>query len=571
MKDVTQTAENNTAMIVEQYTDHVRAKRSPLVPLSGLVAVLVIVPIASVFWLAFNPDDNIWPHLFETVLWDYVGTTLLLLFGVCLGTFVVGTGCAWLVVMCRFPGRGLFEWMLMLPMAMPAYIVAYAYVDVLEYAGPVQGVLRDLFGWQTARDYWFPQIRSIEGAALVMGFVLYPYVYLLARAAFLNQSAGVFDVARTLGSSPWSMFLRVALPLARPAIVVGLTMVMMETLNDFGTVDYFAVRTLTAGLYDVWLSMDNLGGSAQIACVMLLFVLALIGLEQAGRRGQKFHTTTTQHREAERFHLAGVKGVVASLLCFGPILIGFLMPACLLGRSAIIHFETSYGDTFLTYAANSLYLSLMAGLCALFVGVLLAYAARLSSGPVLNITNRIASVGYAVPGAVLGIGVLIPFAAFDNRLDAFMRETFDLSTGLLLTGSIGALVFAYVVRFLAVSVGTVESGLGRVTPHMDMAARTLGLTPLRTLLYVHLPILKGSLLTALILVFVDGMKELPMTLLLRPFNFETLATHVYTSASLGLLEESALSSLAIVLTGLIPVLLLNHTVSRSHPGKKDRQ
>jgi iron(III) transport system permease protein len=473
------------------------------------------------------------------------------------------------VVMCRFPGRRIFEWALLIPLAMPAYITAYAYVDVLEYAGPVQESLRTLFGWGSARDYWFPEIRTLPGAALVMSFVFYPYVYMLARTAFLNQSICVLDVSRILGHGPWSMFFNVALPLARPAIVVGMTMVMMETLNDFGTVDYFAVRTLTAGIYDTWLSMGNLGGSAQIASVMLFFVLALIGLERAGRHRQRFHPTSSKFREIEGFELQGFAKLCAFGICFVTICLGFLIPAGILLNHAIVHFEDSWTNDFFVFAGNSLTLSFLAGACAVAVGLLMAYGQRLSGGPALMIASRLASIGYAIPGAVLGIGVLIPFATFDNRLDQFMRDTFDISTGLLLSGTMVALIFAYVVRFLAVSLGALETGLARVTPHMEMAARTLGMGPLQTLRQVHLPMMKGSLLTALILVFVDSMKELPATLLLRPFNFETLATHVYTSASLGLLEESALAALSIVTAGLIPVIMLNRTLSRARPGHSE--
>lgn len=541
--------------------------KTSIIWIALIVAGLAMLPVLAVVYLALNPSENIWPHLIDTVLAGYIYSTLSLMFGVGMGTFVVGTGCAWLVVMCRFPGRKIFEWALLIPLAMPSYIIAYTYVDLLEYAGPVQKALRGLFGWTSSRDYWFPEIRSLEGAALVMGFVFYPYVYMLARSAFLNQSVGVIDVSRTLGQGPWSTFFKVALPLARPAIVVGLTMALMETLNDFGTVDYFAVRTLTAGIYDVWLTMGNLGGAAQIACVMLIFVLALIGAERAGRRRQRFHNTSTSLREIEGFALSGPRAVLAFIACLTPIAIGFLAPAYVLLKFAFRNFEDSWTPDFAVFAFNSLSLSFMAGLCAVTVGLMLAYGQRLARGRVLKISSRVASIGYAIPGAVLGIGVLIPFAAFDNALDAFMRATFDISTGLLLTGTMTALVFAYVVRFLAVSLGALESGLARVTPHMEMAARTLGQTPGQALRRVHLPIMKGSILTAMILVFVDSMKELPATLLLRPFNFETLATNVYTKASLGLLEESALSALSIVAAGLIPVILLNRTLNQTRPGQ----
>lgn len=531
-----------------------------------LIAAIVFVPIAAVVWMALFPTENIWPHLIDTVLPGYVQATILLMLGVGIGTFVIGTGTAWLVTMTRFPGRKVFEWALLAPLAVPAYVIAYVYTDFLEYAGPVQGALRALFGWETSRDYWFPEIRSLGGAISMLTLVLYPYVYLLARSAFLEQSVAVLEVSRTLGCTPWGAFRRVALPLARPSIVVGLALVMMETINDYGTVDYFAVRTLSAGIFNVWLLMGNRGGGAQVALVLLAFVLALLLLERFGRRRKGYHNTGAKHAPIVPLTLSPLRQGLAFLACALPVTLGFLLPGGRLAMFAAGRFGESWDAGFLGYAANSLLLSGGAALAAMALGLFMAYAVRLGRGGVLRAAVRFASLGYAVPGAVLAIGVLVPFGAFDNWLDALARAELGFSTGLLLSGSVAGLMFAYVVRFLALSYGTVEAGLGRVKPTLDMAARTLGQGPAGVLWRVHAPIIRGSLLTAALLVFVDCMKELPATLLLRPFNFDTLATYVYQYAGDERLEESALAALSIVVVGLLPVILLSKSISRGRQG-----
>lgn len=531
-----------------------------------IVAGLIALPLIAVIVLALDPSDGIWPHLLSTVLPLYARTTFALMLGVGLGTIVIGVGTAWLTTMCRFPGARLFEWALLLPLAMPAYVVAYVYTDMLEYAGPVQGALRALFGWESPRAYWFPEIRSLGGAIAMMTLVLYPYVYLLSRAAFLEQSVCVLEVSRTLGRSPWSGFLDVALPLARPAIVVGVSLVLMETLNDFGTVDFFAVPTFTAGIYDVWLNMGSAAGAAQLAVVMLTVVLVLIAMERLARRGQRYHHTTTRYRALPSYRLRGVRRALAVVACALPVVFGFAAPAGVLLTFALRTPPVTLGGSFLDYAANSLTLSVGAAAVAVAVGLFLAYGVRLGGGRVLRSAVRFAGIGYAVPGAVLAVGVLIPMAALDNAVDGLMRRTLGVSTGLLLSGTLFALVFAYVARFLALSLGAVEAGLGKITTGMDGAARTLGRGPGRTLLGVHLPMMKGTILTAAILVFVDCMKELPMTVLLRPFNFDTLATYVHQYASSELLEECAAGALAIVAAGILPVIALSLTIRRSRPG-----
>jgi iron(III) transport system permease protein len=453
---------------------------------------------------------------------------------------------------------------LLLPFAVPAYVIAYIYTDLLEFAGPVQGALRAAFGWTLANEYWFPSIRSLPGAITMMVLVLYPYVYLLARAAFLEQSASVVEAARALGGTSSSRFFRISLPMARPAIAVGLAMALMETLNDFGTVDYFAVRTLTSGLYDVWLGMNNLGGGAQIAALLLVFVMMLIGLEKVSRRHQEhYQPTASRFRKISRRQLKGKEATLATTICFIPICSGFLIPASALLNYSIQNFDQAFNADFRQIAFNSMGLSAIAASTAVAVGILLSYSQRLRPTRLLKTSVNISSLGYAVPGAVLAIGVIIPFAAIDNTVDAFMRKHFDYSTGLLLSGTVFALVFAYTVRFLAVAYGSVDASMKKISPHMDDAARSLGHSSLGILSKIHLPLMKSGVLTAALVVFVDCMKELPATLVLRPFNFDTLATHVYQYASDELIAEAALGSLLIVLVGLVPVILLTVSIDRS--------
>jgi iron(III) transport system permease protein len=530
---------------------------------AAITTAIVVLPILSVLYLALFPDDNIWPHLIDTTLPRYLWTTLLLMLGVSAITMIIGLSTAWAVTMCEFPGRRFFEWAMLLPFAVPAYVIAYVYTSLLDYAGPVQTAMREWFGWRNAADYWFPEIRTLEGATLMIGLVLYPYVYLLARAAFMDQSPSLFAVSRSLGHSALSTFFRVVLPIARPAVAVGLSLVLMETLNDFGTVDFFAVQTLTAGLFDTWMNLGNLGGAAQIATTMLGFVLILVTLERYSRRKQKQFAARDNRDPIRRFKLSQPQQLACFLVCAAPVILGFVIPALTLGQYAWEYFDESWNSTFIRNTLNSLFLSGTAALTTLIIGVTLAYSRRLHDTRGMRVMMRLSSLGYAMPGAVLAVGVIVPLAGFDNWVDSIMRSTFGFSSGLLLSGSAFALVFAYTVRFLAVSAGSVESALQKITPSMDMASRSLGHTPGSTLVRVHLPMLRGTLLTAALVVFVDVMKELPATLILRPFNFETLATYVYQFASDEQLARSALPALVIVLAGIIPIILMSRSISKS--------
>jgi iron(III) transport system permease protein len=529
------------------------------------VAALISVPVLVVVAYLFVPAGEIWSHLVATVLPRYIINSLWLLIGVGVGVIFGGVSTAWMVTMCRFPGRRVFEWALLLPMAVPAYVIAYTYTGLLEYAGPVQTTLREIFGW-TREDYWFPDVRSLGGAIVMMSMVLYPYVYLLARAAFLEQSVCVLEVGRTLGRGPWRCFAAIALPLARPAIAVGVALALMEALNDFGTVQYFGVDTFTTGIYRTWLGLGEPAAAAQLAAIMMVFVFLLILLERASRGQARFHHTSTRYRRLPRYPLTGVRAAAAFVICSAPVFFGFLLPGGALLKWSVETADRMINARFLELVLNSFTLAASAAVLAVVLAVGMAYGMRLRPSRTAYLATRLASMGYAVPGSVIAVGVLLPFAWVDNTVDAWMREAFGISTGLLLTGTIAAVVFAYLVRFLAISFNTVEASFAKVTLSMDHAARTLGRGPGATLARIHVPLISGSVLTAAILVFVDVMKELPATLIMRPFNFDTLAIRVFELASDERLADSSSAAIAIVLTGILPVIVVSRAIARSRPG-----
>jgi len=531
-----------------------------------LISLIALLPIFAILAIALGPADETWPHLIANVLPGALRRTLLLMLGVGALTLLIGIGTAWLVTMYRFPGRRYFQWLLLLPLAIPTYIIAYSYLELLDYSGTVQSTLRDLFGWRDARSYWFPDIRSLGGAVLMMSAVLYPYVYITARASFVAQSICILEVSRTLGRSSPQTFWAVGLPLARPALAAGVALALMETLNDIGAVEFLGVRTLTVAIYDTWLERNNLGGAAQIACVMLLFVFALLVLERALRGGRRFHHTTGKYRRLPEDRLEGWHGMAAALACAVPILFGFVIPACALSYDAVAHLAAGLAPAFWQAALNSLLLAAAASILAVSFAVVLAYARRQTRSMLVHGASTVPAISYAVPGTVLAIGILIPLAGFDNSVDSLARSLFGVSTGLLLSGTAFAIVLAYTIRFLAASLGAVEAGLSKVSRNIDAAARSLGAPLSEMLVRVHLPLLRPALGAAALIVFVDSMKELPATLLLRPFNFDTLATQVFTLASLYRYEEAGLSALTIVLASLVPVLLLHGVVVGSRPG-----
>ena len=535
---------------------------------AAAIGLFVAIPVGTVLVTALGPSDGMWSHLVSTVLWEYVGNTLWLMLGVGAGTIVIGTSTAWLVTMYRFPGRRILSWALLLPLAVPSYILAFVITDQLEYAGNVQSALRGAFGWTSARDYWFPEIRSLGGATIVLSLVLYPYVYLLARAAFIEQCFGLFETSRTLGRGPVASFFTVAAPLARPAIAVGTALALMETLNEFGTIDFFAVPTLTAGIFDVWLNMDSTAGAAQLASVLVAFALILVAIERISRRSRRYHDTTTRVQALPEYRLSAARGIAALVWCATPVALGFVLPACVLGNYAVVFYAETLEADYLDYVRNTMMLAGWAAVIAALAGIGLAYGVRLSPRPAMRGLAEFATIGYAIPGAVLAVGIMVPLGYFDNALDSMSRGLFGIALGLLVSGTAIALVVGYVVRFLALGYRTVDSGLARVTPSIEGAARTLGASPTRALVRVHMPIIRPSVITAALLVFVDTMKELPLTLILRPFNFDTLATFVYQYASDELLEECALGALTIVAAGVIPVVLMSRTIARSRPGHR---
>jgi iron(III) transport system permease protein len=530
------------------------------------ILALMLLPIATTLVLALHPTSADWAHLVRHVLPRVMADTVLLLAGVCVVTLATGTLTAWIVTMYRFPGHAIVDRMLVLPLAMPTYIIAYAYVDVMDFTGPLQTMLRWLTGWRSAADYWFPDIRSTPGAVVLLSAALYPYVYLTARASFVQQSVCVLEVARTLGRTPWGAFRAVALPLAQPALAAGVALALMETLNDLGAVRHLGVETLSAAIYATWLQRSSLSGAAQIALVALLLVAGLFWAERAARGGGVVHHTTGRLRAIPFADLNGWRGWVALAICAVPVLIGFVVPFLMLASNAAGHLSDAAEQGFWRAAANSIWLAALAAVAAVALGLVLAYARRVAANGFTRPAVRIAGLGYALPGTVLALGLLIPLAAFDNWLVGLARAWLGVSTGLLLTGTLAALVLAYVVRLLAVAHGTVEAGLERISPNLDAAARTLGETALSALGRVHLPLLLPALATAALLVFVDAMKELPATLLLRPFGFDTLSTHVFALAALEQIEAASVGAVAIVLVGLVPVLLLHKAVADGRAG-----
>lgn len=531
--------------------------------LVAAIAIPICVPILVVLSSIFANSGEIWSHLAATVLPDYLKNSAILMVGVGLGTFAIGTGAAWLTTMCRFPGSRWLEWLLLLPLAAPAYLLAYVYTEFLDYYGLVQTTLRTIFGWTSAGDYWFPNIRSMGGAIAMLVLVLYPYVFLLARVAFLEQCTCTLEASRSLGCNPWRSFVRIALPLARPSIIAGLALVLMETLNDFGTVQFFGISTFTTGIYRTWLGMGEHTAAAQLAAVLLTFVLVLMALERRSRRQAKYYQTANHAKPFQPYKLGGFRAGTALIACSIPVIFGFLLPVGVLLEMTLNSSESTLGRNFWGLASHSLILAVLTAIFGVILALVMAYGQRLQNNFAMSFSVRIAAMGYAIPGSVIAVGVLIPIGRFDNAIDSWMRSHFGISTGLLLSGTIAALIFAYLVRFLAVSFNTVESSLGKIQPSLDDAARSLGHSPASTLIKVHAPLMSGGLLTAAMLVFVDVMKELPATLVIRPFNFDTLAIQVYQYASDERLVEAAAPALAIILVGIVPVIFLSLRIARS--------
>lgn len=526
---------------------------------SILVSLVVALPVIVLLYYLVVPGGDAWTHLRATTLPNYIWNSLSLMGLVALFATMFGVPAAWLVAATEFPGRRQLSWLLVLPLAAPAYVIAYLYTDLLDFSGPVQSWLRASFSLRAA-DYWFPQVRSLPGAALLLSLVLYPYVYLLARTAFSARAGVHFEAARSLGATPYRAFVKVALPAARPAIAGGLALVLMETLADFGVVDYFAIPTFSTGIFRTWIAMGEKVAAMKLAAVMLVFVFALVGFESLSRRGR--FDSGTAHGKVTRMRLSRGKGMLAFFYCLLPVLFGFIIPLAVLTSYTVTGGDQLLGRGFTGYVLNSVSVAVTAAVLATGLALLLAYTQRLSDNPGTRAAIRISTLGYALPGLLLAIGLLGPIAGYDRALTAFAANTFGWSGGLILTGTVALLVYAYIIRFLTVSFNSVTGGLQGISPAMDAAARSLGASPRRVVRRIHLPLLRPSLAAAMLLVFVDVMRELPATLILRPFNFETLATRVYRLASDERLTEASTAALTIVLVGLIPVLLLDRLGNR---------
>ena len=530
-----------------------------------VIAALLCLPILVVASSLFYGFGDTWHHLANTVLSDYVINSALLLLGVAIGVLLIGVPAAWFTSVCEFKGKNVLAWALLLPLAIPAYIVAYTYTGLLDFAGPVQSAIRDITGLSYG-DYWFFEIRSLTGATLMLVLVLYPYVYLLARAAFLEQSSNSLEVCRSLGYSRSRAFFFLSLPMARPAIIAGLTLALMETLADYGTVQFFGVSTFTTGIFRTFYGLGDADAAAQLASLLLSFVAMLILLERYSRRLNRYHATGESKATAALIQLSVKQQWLVWLFCLTPILLGFVLPASVLAYWSLN--EASFDiSQFFSLAWNSFYLALGAALIAVLLSLILAYAKRLQPNFAVTSAVTTASLGYALPGTIIAIGIIIPLAWIDHQLIDALQEWFNIDVGLLLSGSLFALLFAYTIRFLAVSLGAVQSGLSKIKPNIDNAARSLGNSHSKVLYNIHVPLMKSSLLTALLIVFVDVLKELPATLILRPFNFNTLAVHAFELASDERLVDAAPASLMIVAVGLLPVILLSRSIATRRSSK----
>ncbi len=522
-----------------------------------LLAAAVLAPLVSLATFTLAGESELWRHLWTYVVPHSTVVTAILLSGVAALTATIGIGTAWTVTAYEFRGRATLCWLLPLPLAFPTYIVAYVYADLFDAAGPVQSAFRTVFGYAIAADYWFPQIRSLPGAILVLGLVVYPYVYLAARAMFQTQSASLIEVARTLGASRFMLLRHVALPLARPALAVGLSLALLETLNDIGASEYLGVQTLTLSIFTTWINRSSLPGAAQIACALLLIVIALMALERYGRRHRRFIISLRRQRYVPRIPLKGRAAAFAFWLCLIPVLLGFVLPfAFLAWEVAARGLVTGFDPDLVRHTLTTIFLAASATAIAIAIGLAAALVVRILRDRFATSALLIAGLGYAIPGTVLALGLLSPLVGIDNLLNAASGFVGGPQLGLVLAGSSAALIIAYVIRFLAIATGSAQAGLARIAPEIDDVARTLGSKPPRIALGIHIPLMRPALAGAALLVFVDCLKELPATLLLRPLNIETLSTYIYQFATRGNFEEGALAALIIVAAGILPVIYL---------------
>lgn len=531
------------------------------VHLGGFVlAILLATPLIALFYEAIVGEGESFAYIKQTVLGDYIVNTLILVFSVGFLALLIGVPLAWLMSVCEFKGKSFFKWALVLPLAMPAYLVAYTYTDLLDYAGPVQIALRDWFAWQSPDDYWFFDIRSIEGASFMLALVLYPYIYLMVRASFLEQNAALTHAARTLGQSPIRCFFKVSLPVARNAIIASVALVMMESMADFATVHYFAVSTLTTAVYDTWLGHYDLGSAAKLSSIMVLGMFMLLYVErlQNGKKQTGADAKVSQQKLV--YHLSTKQSLLAICFCSLILIFAFVVPATVLVGYAIDYYAESWSTGIIGYAFNSILIATIAALVALALSVVLNFILRCHPSPAQKFSLKLASTGYAIPGTVMAIGVLIPLSFLDTSINEIIESFGMQGPGLLLSGSIIAIIAAHLVRFVAIANKSVEASYMKISPSLDMVSKTMGQGGVKLLSKVHLPLIRKSALVASLLIFVESMKELPAALLLRPFDFQTLPTYVYQFASDEQLEIAALGAILIVLVGLVPLILLNRSI-----------
>lgn len=526
-----------------------------------VIGAVLVTPLCFLLFESLQGDSDVFSHLWNTVLWDYVRNTLLLILGVCIVSSAIALPLGWITAYCDFPGRKHFEWALMLPLAMPTYIIAYVYTDLFDYAGPIQVALRNWFGWQSPSDYWFFDIRTLPGAIIMIALVLYPYLYLIFKTALREQSFKLVQASQIMGLSPLKSFYRVSMPLARGAIVAGLALISMETMADFATVNYFAVSTLTTAVYDTWLGYYSLTAAAKISGIMLLILFLALMLERFSRREQAVFERQSGVNSETLYRLKGSYAWLATLFCSAVLFFAFVLPVAVLLNYAFSYAEQAWSSAFFLYAWQSFKVAALVCVITIVLSLLVVFYQRIAKQHYPLIPGRLASTGYALPGTVLAIAVLLPLTILDERLNIWL-EPLGFSPGLLLSGTLFAITFAYVVRFYAIAHGAVEASFMRISPSLDMASQSMGKSQGQTLRNVHIPLLRRGILTAGLLVFIECMKELPAALLLRPFNFETLATHVFQYVSDEQLELASISALSIVLVGLVPLYFVNRSMEQ---------
>ena len=526
--------------------------------ISTLIVFLLLSPIISIIFVANENTAELWAHLLETRFSSYIYNTIILMIGVGTSSIIIGVTLAWLVCRYDFFMSKVIEWCLLLPLAMPAYIVAYCYTDFFEYSGTIQSTLRIIFNWNSASDYYFPEIRSLGGAIFVMSFVLYPYVYFISKIAFKSTPVSLFEIAEIHGKN---LFLWVAIPLARPAIIAGVSLVLMETISDFGTVEFFAVETITLGIFNLWLGMNNLGAASQLALVAFTFIIILLGIELSARKKQKFNDTKIKSFNTIIKKVTPLKSLLIFGICLIPIIFGFLIPISILFINSLSYLDSENWSNLISIAYNSFFISSIAALAMILISIFIAISIKFDGFKGFTFLSTIAGVGYAFPGTILALGTLFFITIIQDSVNNFFN-IFGVDINVVLIGSYTALIFAYISRFNAVAFGAINSGINRVPPNMIEASQTLGHSFIFSIKNVILPLLRPSIITAAILSFVDIIKELPITLLLRPFNFETLATFVYQYANDEMLEKSSIAAILIVLIGLVPILIMSKAINK---------